>query len=130
MTAHLTLESDPTDVYLDTGCGVSLVDRTWLLAQLPEVQILKMVLPLSVRGIGSDRYKTSDFIINQIYLPGIKDGNKVLASVRRELYIVKGLRVYILVSNNIFSPEGISIDITRKEALVVSCGVTIKVNLK
>ncbi len=41
---------------LDTGCGVTLIDRNWLACQLPSVSISKMATPLKVRGIGSSKH--------------------------------------------------------------------------
>jgi len=58
-----------------------------------------------VRGIRSNRYKTSNFIVTLIYLPRKKDRYKVLGIVRRELYIVNSLRAYILIRNNIIRPK-------------------------
>ncbi len=46
------LESDPsTTACLDIGCGVTLIDKDWLLRQLPDQTIKEMSTLLKVRGI-------------------------------------------------------------------------------
>jgi len=91
--------------------------------------VLKIALLLSIRGIGSNRYNTSKFIVTLIYLPRKKDNEEVLRIVRRELYIIDSLRAYILIGNNIISPKGISINIANKEAYIASYSIIIYIEL-
>ena len=104
-----------TGVYLDTGCGVSLIDRIWAKSELPNLKVSKIVSPLRVRGVRATKHKTSDFITVLVYFPSIdKNGNKVLVYIKREFYLVDDLRAKMLIGNNIIAPEKIVIDISSK----------------
>ena len=62
------------NVCMDTGCGVTLIDKLWLLSELLDVYIAKMLTPLKVRGVGASKYETSEYVTIPIYLPATKDG--------------------------------------------------------
>lgn len=55
---------------LDTGCGVTLVDRSWLTQRLPNQKISKMAVPLKVRGIGSAKHDSDEFVSVLLYFLG------------------------------------------------------------
>lgn len=63
-----------------------------------------MASPLSVWGVGGSRHETSEFVILQMYLPGQKNGQQVLTSVKREVHIVDDLRAKMLIGNAIIGP--------------------------
>ena len=130
VSVKLSPNDDITDACLDTGCGVSLIDRTWLKSLLPDAAILKMSSPLKVRGVGTNRHETNEFVVIPIYLPGQKDGQEVLACVRRELHLVDDLRAHMLIGNDIIGPERIVIDVANKAAIIGSCGVEIAIEPK
>lgn len=66
----LLLKSDSsTTACLDTGCGVTLVDKTWLLRQLSQQKIKEMSTPSKVRGIGSSKHKSAQFAEVSLFLP-------------------------------------------------------------
>lgn len=90
-----------------------------------------MSTSLKVRGIGASKHESVEFAALSLYFPG-KDstGRLVYASIRCEIHLVKGLRVNLLIGNDILSPEGFIIDIGRKSALIRSCAVTISINTK
>lgn len=70
--ALLPAISDPdTSVCLDTGCGVSLVDKTWLAKKHPSQKISTMPVPLKVRGIGASRHESDEFALTALYIPGL-----------------------------------------------------------
>lgn len=76
---RLTKSGQDDDVCLDTGCGVTLIDRLWLRKLLPEAVIATMASPLRVRGVGSSQHETSEYLVTPCYFPGVDDqGNKVL----------------------------------------------------
>lgn len=81
--------------------------------------MLRIASPLSIHGVSSNKHKTSEFVIILIYFLSKKANKevndiKVLTLLTRELYIINSLRAYILISNNIISPENIIINITNK----------------
>ncbi len=61
VTAAVKLEPghNAVDVVPDTGCGVTIADKTWLRGELPEVAVSTMASPLKVRGVGAKRCKKS-----------------------------------------------------------------------
>ena len=81
----------PATACLDTGCGVTLVDKTWLLNHLSHQKISTMSTPLNVRGIGTSNHESAQFAILSLYFPGeVKTGQRVYASIKCELHLVDG----------------------------------------
>ena len=74
----LAITGSPEDIYADTGCGVTFINRAWLFSLLPDVLISKMATLLKVRGVRSSRYKISEYITILIYLPGLVKGKEVI----------------------------------------------------
>ena len=118
------------DVYTDTGCGVTLIDRAWLFSLLPDVSISKMATPLKVRGVGSSRHKTSEYVTIPIYLLGQVEGKEVLAYFRREMYLIDDLRAKMLLSNDILGPEGFIIDVANSKAYISSYNVAVPMSAR
>ncbi len=116
---------------LDTGCGVTLIDKVWLLSYLSYQKISTMSTHLNVRGIGTSKHESAQFAALSLYFPGEDQaGQRVYASIKCELHLVDSLRANILVGNDILSPEGFVININKNHALIGSCGVTIPINTK
>lgn len=116
---------------LNTGCGVTLVDRTWLLQKLPNVKLSKMSTPLKVRGIRSSRHESNEFALTALFFMR-KDTAKrvVFARIDRKLHLVDELKANMLIGNDIIGPEEISIDIAGQTAFIFSCGVRISIDAK
>ena len=103
------------EVYADTGCGVSLVNREWQSQQTPNKLISKMTSPLRVRRVGLNHHEISKYITQKIYLPATDNNdNSILVYLYRELYIINNLRTKILIRNDIIRPKNIIIDIANK----------------
>lgn len=128
----LPLESDPgATAYFDTGCGVTLVDKHWLLRQLPDQKIKEMSTPLKVREIGASKHESAQFAELSLFLPGENNkGQKVYTSFKCELHLVEGLRANMLIGNNILAPENFVLNIGLGHAVVRSCGVKITMKAK
>ena len=69
-----------------------------------------MSTPITVRGIGSRRYKASEYAILEIFLPG---NTRRLGLIEREFYIVDDLSAKALVGVDILKPEDITINFVR-----------------
>ena len=124
------LDSNAT-ACLDTGCGVTLIDKAWLLSHLPHQKLSTMSTPLNVRGIGTSKYESAQFATISLYFPGEDQaGQRVYTSIKCELHLVDGLRANILVGNDILSPEGFAINVSKNCTFIGSCGVTITINAK
>lgn len=128
----LPLETDPSaTACLDTGCGVTLVDKDWLLRQLPHQKIKEMSTSLKVRGIGTSKHKSAQFAEVSLFLSEESDkGQRVYASIRCELYLVEGLRANILIGNSILAPESFVLNVALGHALVESCKVKITIRAR
>ena len=129
---HLSQGSDPdTTACLDTGCGVTLVDKHWLLKRLPNQKINTMSSPLKVRGMGASKHESSEFAALSLYFSGKNNvGDLVYAALQCEIHLVEGLYANLLIGNDIRSPEAMVIDLGKKTALIDACKVTINVNTK
>lgn len=116
---------------LDTDCGVTLVDKAWLLSHLSHQKISTMSTTLNVRGIGTLKHKFAQFAALSLYFPGENEtGQRVYTSIKCELHLVDGLRANILVGNDILSSKGFVININKNCTFIGSCGVTIPINAK
>lgn len=58
-------------VYLDIGCGVSLIDKTWLARKYPSQKVGIMSGPLKVWGINASRHKSDGFVFTTPYILGL-----------------------------------------------------------
>ena len=123
---------DPTATAChDTSCGVTLIDKTWLQSHLSHQKMSTMSTHLNVSGIGTLRHKSAQFATISLYYSGENQaGQQVYAPIKCELHLVDGLRVNILVGNDILSPESFAINISKNRALIGICGVTIAINAR
>ncbi|RKF58216.1 hypothetical protein GcC1_184032, partial [Golovinomyces cichoracearum] len=60
-------------VCLDTGCGMSLIDREFLRFLCPTIDIQNMKKEMKVKGLGSKLYDVSQFVEVDFYLPTSKE---------------------------------------------------------
>ena len=81
--AILPVISNPdTSVCLDTGFGVSLVDKAWLAKKHPSQKVNTIPIPLKVRGIGASRHKSGEFALTTLYMLGFdKESSEVYMCV-------------------------------------------------
>ena len=123
------IKTDTNDnVYLNTNCDITLIDRLWLANLLPNTRISKITSFLRVRGVGSSQHKTSKYLVTPCYFPRIdKHENEVLAYARREIHIVDELRANILIENDFINPKGISIDIANQKTYIGSYKTSITI---
>lgn len=129
---HLLPDSNPESIAcLDTGCEVTLIDKSWLLKHLPTQKINTMSTPLKVRGIGASKHKLRKFAALSLYFPGKNNtGQLVYTFLTCKIHLVKDLKANMLIDNNIMSPEGFVIDVKGKSALSRSCGVTVPIDAR
>ncbi len=89
-----------------------------------------MATPLEVRGLGTTKHRSFEYAISDIYIPGWKNEQKVIAHIRREIHLVDDLKANMLIGNDIIEPEGIVIDAKKREMHIGSCDITAKVEIK
>ena len=127
---RLTKDGNNNDIYLDTNYGVTLIDYLQLEKLLPSAttRLVKIALPLKVRGVGLAQYETSKYLITPYYFLGTNaKGNNILIYIRREIYIIDSLRANILISNNFIRPEEISIYIIKQRAYIGSYKISVNI---
>ena len=108
---RLLINAIDQEIYINTGYGVTLVDKLQLLALLLYIEIRRIVLLLRIKGLGLVIYNTNKYILIPIFIPTVKDGINILYRIYREVYLVDNLKAYILLSNNIIRPKKIVLDI-------------------
>lgn len=77
-----------------------------------------MASPILVRGLGTSNQSTNEYVLLQIYSPGL-DG--CVALIKRESHIVDDLRAKVLIAVDILAPEGITLDMGRCMTTIHSC---------
>ena len=107
----------------DTGCSVTLVDRSFLKEQVPQINILRKDSPLVVRGIGSNHHSTTEYVMLNIYVPGNhdSDGRSVDALIRHQAFVVDNLRAKMLIGMDILGSEDIDLTISSCSGHIGSC---------
>ena len=86
---QLFLESAVQTVCLNTGCTMSLVDRSFLKSLLPSVELMKLKESITVCGIGSATHPCNEFVHLSIYFQGKSKGVSRIACIKRDFHIVK-----------------------------------------
>lgn len=118
-------------VCLDTSCGVTLVNKKWLLKYLLGKKISTISTSLKVKRISISKHKSAAFVVLSLYFSGTNNARPlVYISLEFEIHFIEGLWVNLLIDNDILFPECIIIDIEKKSALIRSCGVIIAINAK
>lgn len=116
---------------LNTGYGVTFVNKCWLLKHLSTSKINIMSTPMKVREIGVSKHKSEEFAALSLYLSGkTNTGHLVYTSLTCEIHLVKDLKANLLVGTDIISPEGFVIDVKGKSAFIESYGVTVPINAR
>ena len=110
---------------IDLGYSVILINRAFLLEQALEIHIRTMASPISVRRIGTNHYSINEYILLEIYLPGIRNRIDMRAKVTREAHLVDGLKAKMLLGTNIIGPEKIDIITSKNQAYIGSCNTIV-----
>jgi hypothetical protein len=132
VTAEIRFSPDTneTQVCLDTGCSVTLIDRLGLESVLPDIEIRTIATPISVSGSGLNKQMSASYVILPIYFAGTKKGKPAIAKFTREAHLVDDQRAKMLIGTDIILPEKIDIMISSKSAIIGSCGVIIPIRAR
>lgn len=65
VTVQASLKTDGQlhAICLDTGCTMSLIDRSFLNNELPDAKVQRMTSLIAVRGLGSTSHNTAKFVL-------------------------------------------------------------------
>lgn len=90
-----------------------------------------MPVSLNVRGIGVFKHKLSNFALTTVYIPGLdRNGREVYTSITCELHLVDGLKINMLIGNNLLCTEGFIINFSSSSAFIHSCSIRININAR
>jgi len=67
-------------------------------------------------------YKTSEYVILNLFIRGSLNGKPVVASIKGEAHVVYDLHCRLRVGIDILAPEQIVIDFIKREMVIGSCG--------
>jgi len=115
---QLTSEEKNELICLNTECIMSLVNREFLMKQALKTIIKWMLLLIQIKGIEAETHQCEKYTNLAIYLSGDKIRTII---IEWEVHIVKDLKMKMLVSLDILSPEKIFIMMNNIEAVIKSC---------
>lgn len=108
-------------VCVDTGCTMTLFDRKFLNDLALGLTIKKARALISVRGVGTARHLTDDYLLMDLYIKGSVDGRESIAHIRREVHIVDNLKAKLLLGMDIMTPERMIVNLDTKQLTLNSC---------
>ena len=131
LTALFSLSRNgvPESGCLDTGCGMSMGDRSFLRRLIPSFTTKKHDNPITLRGIGSNRHSTVEWTTVSFFLKGeTQAGKPVMIKFTRDIHVVDNLKANILIGMDILGPEGVVIDLPHQRVTFTNCnGVSVPV---
>lgn len=115
---YFSIVGKPEQYCVDTGCGMSLVDRRFFKEHLPNQAILRHDALVILRGIGKNRHTTNEYVIVVLFLYGFTPrGESTFIKITREFHIVNNLKANMLLGIDILKPERVVIDLPRKKLI-------------
>ena len=119
----LSLEAPPESGCLDTGCPMSMGDRVFLKRLVPSFSTKKHTAPITLRGIGSNRHSTDEWITLSFFMKGeTPEGKPVMIKFTRDIHVVDNLKANLLIGMDILGPEGVVIDLPQEKVILTKCG--------
>lgn len=104
------LDQPPVEICFDTGCGMTLIDRKFLDECDLKPDIKTLPEPIMVKGVGSKRQPSSQYLVLNIYVNGQLLGRPATAHLQREVHIVDNLGPKMLMGVDIIGPEKMTLD--------------------
>lgn len=118
-------QNEQVPVCLDTGCAMSLIDRTFLKQQNPTAKTRRMKNGMKVRGLGTNLHDASGFIDLDFF---IHSHDNVVAHFNREIHVVDNLSANALIGIDIAQPEGWIIDLDAQKLIMPKChGISVNI---
>ena len=114
----------------DTGCSASIIDRQFLMAQDPTVEIRLIASPLKISGIVGNQHTSSEYVIATLWIPGKDKDGPAEAIITRELHIVDNLDAKILIGMDVMLPKKMDILLLDKTLWIGTYNVNVLVQLQ
>ncbi len=116
--AKLMLTAKEKLICLNTGCIMSLINRSFLKKQISNILIKWISLFIVIQELRTKTHYYDEYTVLIIYLP---DNNDQLAIIIKEMHIVNNLNIKMLIDINILILENIFIMLSSRKAIVSSC---------
>ena len=116
-----TWKGVPYSVCLDTGCTMTLIDRQFLKELRLGRPLKKSQATISVRGVGTERHLTDDYLVMDLYIKGKVEDKDAVAHLRREVHVVDNLKAKLLLGMDVMVPERMIVNLDLKKLTVGSC---------
>ena len=114
-------EAEESDISPDSGCGVTLGDREYLLKNVPGLEIKKMASPIPVRGVGNKIISTNEYAMVTVYVNGIMNDTARTACFTMEVHLVDDLKANILIGTDTMVPQGMLVDLDSRKVKLGKC---------
>ena len=87
-----------------------------------------MIIEITVCGIDANKHQTKKYTICSIYFRGINNKKqKVRACFRREIHLVKGFKINVLIETDIVISEKFILNFKKNETSIKNCFVIISI---
>jgi hypothetical protein len=98
---------------------MTIGDREWIKKLRPDLEIHRMKDPITVRGIGTAKYPTDEYVILNIYIPGLVNDKVEVVQITAEVHLVRSLKARLLIGVDVLDSEGMDISF-RDRSLTVN----------
>jgi len=116
--AKLMFTVKEKSICLNTGCIMSLINRSFLKKQISDILIKWISLLIVIQELRTETHYCDEYTVLTIYLP---DNNDQLTVIIKEMHIVNNLKIKMLIDIDILILENISIMLLSRKAIVNSC---------
>ena len=91
----------PVYVVLDTGASISVIDRDFLLQQLPTAAMTKLPRPVTSNGIGNSRVLNEHYSLLDVFIPATMNGFQTLVEIHHCFLIASNLGANMLIGQDV-----------------------------
>lgn len=124
--ARFAPNAKDSDVCLDPGSPITLGDQSLLRRCVPdfEKRVQQRASPVPVRGYGNKITNATEFIVIDLYFPGVLGTNEftpALAKVRMEVHLTNDLKANMLIGTDVLTPHKFLIDCASQSATIGAC---------
>lgn len=131
LTIILAMDDPDASVCLYIGYGVTLIDKVLLAKKFSSPKINVMPIPLKVRDISASQYKSEEFALAAIYIPGLNQNClEVYVCIRCKLHLSKGLKANMLIGNDVFCTKNFLINLADASDYIPCYGVDITISAR
>lgn len=86
-------------------------------------------MPLKVKGIGVSKHESEKFALTGLYILSFnQEGLEIYTCIKYKLYLIEGLKINMLIGNNVFYTKGFSINLANVFTHIPSYGVDIVIS--